>query len=67
MDFVDEVDLVLAGAGREGDLVAQAADLVDAAVAGGVELDEVDRAAGEEGDAGLALVAGLAVLAVACS
>ena len=44
--FVDQVDLVLAGAGREGHLVAQAADLVDAAVAGRVQLDQVHRAAG---------------------
>ena len=64
VDFVDQVDLVLAGARREGHLVAQAADLVDAAVGRRVELDEVQSAPGEVVPAGLALIARLAVLAV---
>src|SRR3989304_1176362 len=59
--LVDEVDLVVAGAGREGDLLAQAADLVDAAVARRVQLDEVHGAAGEEVEAGLALITRLAL------
>jgi hypothetical protein len=63
VDLVYEVNLVLAGGG-EGYFVAQAANLVNAAVAGGIELDQVHGAAREEVEAVLAAVAGLTFLAV---
>ena len=44
--------------GREGDLVAQIADVVDAAVGGGVHLDHVERGAGGDGHAVAAGAAG---------
>ena len=43
VDLVDDVDLEAAVDRREGDLVAQVADVVDAAVGGGVHLDDVER------------------------
>jgi hypothetical protein len=48
------------GGRREAYLVAQRADLVDAAVAGGVQLDEIQGAALQEEAAGITGVAGLA-------
>ncbi len=44
VDFVDDVDFVAAVAGGEVDLVAQVADVVDAGIAGGVDLDQVEEA-----------------------
>ena len=61
VDLIEEVDLPLEVAGGEGDLVAQLAHVVDAAVAGGVHLDEVEGGAGVDGLAGAAGVAGLAL------
>ena len=45
VDLVDDVDLVPALVGRIAYLVAQVANVVDAAIAGRVDLDEVERAA----------------------
>ncbi len=45
VDLVDDVDLVLALVGRIAYLVSQVANVVDAAIAGRVYLDEVERAA----------------------
>ena len=59
--LVEEVDLPFEVAGGEGDLVAQLAHVVDAAVAGGVHLDEVEGGAAVDGLAGAAGVAGLTV------
>ena len=44
VDFVDDVDLVAPLAGGEVDLLAQQANVVDAGVAGGVDLDQVEEA-----------------------
>ncbi len=63
--FVEDVDLEVGATGRIADFLAQVLDGIDAAVAGGVELDEVHGAAFAEGDAGVALVARLAILRVA--
>ena len=60
VDLVDEVDLVGRRVGGVADALAQGADLVDAAVGGGVELDQVERAALVEREAGVAGVVGLA-------
>ena len=49
VDFVDDVDLVARAAGAVLDVAAELADLVDAAVAGAVDLEHVDVVAG--GDA----------------
>ena len=58
VDFVDDVDLVpVAGRGVTHGL-AQLADGVDAAVAGTVDLQDVERAAGGDFGAGGAAVAG---------
>ncbi len=67
--LVDDVDLVARGRRREEGPVAQLAGVVDATVAGRVDLDDVDaaRAAAREVAAALALTAGLrrrALLAV---
>ena len=40
--LVEEVHLAVEVAGGEGDLVAQLAHVVDAAIAGGVHLDQVE-------------------------
>ena len=61
MHFVDDVDFVLPLAGREGDLVAQVAHVVDAGMGRRVDLDQVEVAPFVDGDAGGALVAGAAV------
>ena len=67
--LVDDVDLVAAADGREERAFAQVTGVVDASVAGRVDLDDVERAgpAGGQLDAGVALAAGLgrrALLAV---
>ena len=46
VDFVDDVDLEPRTAGPDVDVLAQLADLVDAAVAGPVDLQHVDVVAG---------------------
>src|SRR5581483_5265740 len=58
VDLVDEVDLVRRAAGRRHvvRVVAELADVVDAAVARGVELDQVERASLGDGPARGALV-----------
>ena len=61
VDLVNDVDLERALGGGEVDLLAQAADVVDAAVAGGVDLDQVHGPGLVDGGAGAALVARLAV------
>ena len=45
MDLVHDIDLVSELGGREVDLVAQVADVVNAAIAGRVNLDQVEGAA----------------------
>ena len=62
MDLVDDVDLVCAARRSEADLLAKVTDVVDGAVACGIDLDQVEKASVADGDAVLALVAGLAVL-----
>ena len=59
--LVDDVDLVLAGHRREERLLAQVAGVVDAAVGGRVDLDDVDRAGAAAGQvaAAAALAAGI--------
>ena len=47
--FVDDVDLGAKLRGRVADALPQIADVVDAAVAGGVDLDDVGRRAGIDG------------------
>ena len=64
MDFVDQVDLELTRRGGDGDVLFDAADLLDAAVAGRVQFDQVEGAPGKQINAGLAFVAGLTVAAV---
>ncbi len=61
MRLVDDVDLEAAAGRREERLLAQLAGVVDAAVAGRVDLDDVDRAGAVGGQraAGLALPARL--------
>src|SRR5690606_39731996 len=48
--FVDQVDLVLAAAGHVLRVLDQLADVVHAGVGGGVDLQQVDVAAGVDGD-----------------
>jgi hypothetical protein len=57
--LVEDVDLVLVARGPVAGGVAELADLVDAAVGGGVDLDDVDGVAGLDLGAGLADAAGL--------
>ena len=64
MSFVDDVNLVAALDGGEVDPLPDAANLVDAAVAGGVHFDEVHGATGVDILAAGAGVIGLAVLGV---
>jgi hypothetical protein len=59
VDFVDDVDLEPAVGGADGHVLPQLPDLVDATVAGGVDLDHVDVVAGRDRPAGVAGVAGL--------
>ena len=59
VDFVDDVDLESVSRGRVLDGVADFADLVDAAVGGAVELEDVDVAPFLDLAAGAALPAGL--------
>ena len=61
MHFVYDIDLVARVAGREPDLVAQVADVVDAAIAGGVNLNEVKSAPVVDGNADAAFVVRLAL------
>ena len=51
VDLVNDVDLVLAGAGSEIDLVTQVTDVVDAVVGGGVDFDHIQVAAFGDGNA----------------
>ncbi len=52
--FVEDVDLVLVAGGAVAGGVAKLADLVDAAVGGGVDLDDVDGVAGADFEAAFA-------------
>ena len=58
VDFVDDVDLEPRPAGANVDVLPQLADLVDAAIAGAVDFQHVDVAAGADALADVALVAG---------
>ena len=58
VDFVDDVDLEAAAGGSEGGVGAELADVVDAGVGGGVDLDAVDIVAGGDAKAGIAGEAG---------
>ena len=58
VDFVDDVDLEPRAAGTNADVLTQLADLVDAAVAGPVDLQHVDVLARADALADVALVAG---------
>jgi len=59
VDFVDDVDLEAPPRRTDRDVLPQAADLVDATVAGGVDLDDIDVLSGGYFRAGIALIAGL--------
>ena len=58
--FVDNVGLVVAPRRPDGDVLPQLPHLVDAAVAGGIDLHHVDILTGSDRHAGVADVAGLA-------
>ena len=58
--FVDDVGFVVAPRGPDGDVLPQLAHLVDAAIAGGVDLHHVDILPGRDRRAAVADVAGLA-------
>ena len=62
--LVEDVHLPPQVAGRIRESLAQLADLVDAAVRGGVDLEDVERRPFADGDAGVACVARVAVLQV---
>ena len=62
--LVEDVDLAPELAGRIRQSLAQVADVVDAAVAGGIDLDQVEGRPLADRDAGRAGVAGVAVLQV---
>src|SRR5438309_782593 len=62
--LIDHIHLVLPLRRGETDLVAEVAHLIDAAVRRRVDLDEVQEAAVADRDAGLAPIAGLAVLGI---
>ena len=62
--LVEDVDLAAQMAGRIGQAIAQLADLVDAAVGGGIDLEDVERRALADGDAGIAGVTRIAVAQV---
>ena len=62
--FVDDVDLASALGRHEVDPVTDVANLVNAPVAGGVQLDDVHVAAIVDGDAKVALVARVSLLRV---
>ncbi len=57
--LVEDVDLVAVARGAVAGGVAQLADLVDAAIGGGVDLDDIDGGAGSDFGAGIADAAGL--------
>ena len=57
--FVDDVDLEAAAGGAELGVGDEIADVVDAGVAGGVDLDDVDVIAPADGEAGGTFAAGL--------
>ena len=62
MHLVDDIDLITAGAGGVGGLVAQVADIVHAVVGGRVHLHHVQNAAVVDAAADLARTAGVAVV-----
>ena len=62
--FVDDIDLVAGLCGGEVDLFPDIPDLVDAPVAGGVHLDDVEQAPLVGGGADVAPVAGVSILGV---
>ncbi len=64
VDLVEDVDLLLRALGRDADGVAQLADVVHLVVRGGVNLDDVHRAALLEGAAGVARAARLGVVSL---
>ena len=64
VSFVDDVDLAPVLGGLEVDLLAYLPDFFHAAVAGGVQFDDVEVAALVDGDADGACVAGVAALRV---
>ena len=59
VDFVDDVDFESSASGADGDVLPQGADLVDAAVAGGVDLDDIDVLPRGDRAAAVALIARL--------
>ena len=59
--FVDDIDFVFAGSGGVLGVFQHFADVVDAGVAGGVDFEQIDKAALVDGGAGGALAAGFAV------
>src|SRR5436309_8981022 len=64
MGLVDHIDLVLALRRRKADLVPELPHLIDAAVRGRVDLDQVEKTSLADGDAVLAAIARLAILGV---
>ena len=60
--FVYDVDLISSFAGGEMDLFPEVSDIVDASIAGGVDLDQVEGSSLIDRHTYLALIVGLAVL-----
>ena len=61
MDFVDDVDLELGPHGANADIGAKGADVIDAAVGGAVDFEDIDVITGRDTLADFAFVAGNAV------
>ena len=59
VDFVDDVDLEPAPGRADGDVLPEAADLVDAAIAGGIDFDDIHILPGGDCGARVALIARL--------
>ena len=59
VNFIDDVDLVAAPRRPHGNVLPQLADLVDAAIAGGIDLDHIHILSGRHRVAGVAGVARL--------
>ena len=59
VDFVDNVDLVAGRDRRIAHRLDNLADIIDAGMAGGIHLDDVDKAAGRDAPARLAHAAGI--------
>ena len=64
MDLVDDVHTLFHLAGGIDGIVAQVADIVNAVIGGGVDLQNIHTGSGIDGPAGLADIAGVAVMGI---